>query len=239
MSATALLVFARCAGFAFRAPGFSHPSVPPGVRSALALFLALAIAPSARESHPLATAETALAFALEFLLGSAIGMAASLVYDGAYAGGRAIDDYVGVKAIAPSLQLVAPSGFGRVWSLAYTGGFFLTGAYRITVASFARSFALIPPGGAVDAHEWSAYAVGWAVTIVAVGIAVAAPAIGLSFVVQIALGALSRAVPRFGSFTLVFPLAFAAALIAAALTVPALTHQAIAPIAPLPHASVP
>ena len=52
-------------------------------------------------------------------------MAASL-YDGAYAGGRAVDDYVGVKAIAPSVQLVAPSGFGRIWSLAFTGGFFLT-----------------------------------------------------------------------------------------------------------------
>ena len=165
-------------------------------------------------------------------------MASSLVYDGAYAGGRAIDDYVGVKAIAPSLQIVAPSGFGRVWSLAYTGGFFLTGAYRVTVAAFARSFVLIPPGTGVDAHAWAAYAVGWAVTIVAVGIAVAAPAIGLAFVVQVALGALSRAVPRFGSFTLVFPLAFAAALIAAVLTAPALTLTAIAPAAALPHGPV-
>lgn len=235
MNATALLVFARCAGFAFRAPGFSHPSVPPGVRAALALFLAIATAPAARASRPLPAAEVALAFTVEFLLGSAIGMAASLVYDGAYAGGRAIDDYVGVKAIAPSLQLVAPSGFGRVWSLAYTGGFFLTGAYRVTIASFARSFTSIPPGSGVDAHAWAAYAIGWAVTIVAAGIAVAAPAIGLAFVVQIALGALSRAIPRFGSFTLVFPLAFAAALVAVALSAPALTVNAIAPVSPLPR----
>jgi len=238
LSATALLVFARCAGFAFRAPGFSHPSVPPGVRGALALFLAIAMAPAVRASRSPATAEAVLAFAIEFLLGAAIGMAASLIYDGAYAGGRAIDDYVGVKAIAPSLQIVAPSGFGRVWSLAYTGGFFLTGAYRVTVAAFAQSFALIPPGGAIDAHALAAYAVGWAVTIVAVGIAVAAPAIGLAFVVQVALGALSRAVPRFGSFTLVFPLAFAAALIAVVLTAPALTVQAIAPVSALPHGTV-
>jgi hypothetical protein len=39
VTATALLVFARSAGMVFRAPGFSHPSVPPPVRAGLALAL--------------------------------------------------------------------------------------------------------------------------------------------------------------------------------------------------------
>jgi len=43
--------------------------------------------------------------------------------DGAYAGGRTVDDYLCVKAIAPSVQIVAHSGFGRVWSLVFTGAF--------------------------------------------------------------------------------------------------------------------
>ncbi|MEO6835474.1 MAG: flagellar biosynthetic protein FliR [Candidatus Tumulicola sp.] len=233
MSATALLVFARCAGFAFRAPGFSHPSVTPAVRAGLAVFLAIAVVPGVRAA-PLDGVAFVLAFVTEFLVGAAIGMAASLVYDGAYAGGRAVDDYVGVKAIAPSLQLVAPSGFGRIWSLAYTGGFFLSGAYRLTILAFAASFARIAPGAPVVTHAWAAYAAGFAGTIVLVGLAVAAPAIGLAFVVQIALGALSRAVPRFGSFTLAFPLAFAAALIATALMVPLLAQPAVAPVAAVP-----
>ncbi len=72
----------------------------------------------------------------------------------AYAGGRIVDDYVGVKAIAPSLVLVAPSGYGRVWSLAFTGAFFLTGAYRIVLFGFAQSFARIPLGGALRAGDW-------------------------------------------------------------------------------------
>lgn len=236
MSATALLVFARCAGFVFRAPGFSHPGVPATVRAGLALFLTACIVPGVHAAARVSDALVVPAFVTEFLLGSAIGMAASLVYDGAYAGGRAIDDYVGVKAIAPSLQIVAPSGFGRVWSLAYTGAF-LTGAYRVVVQAFAQSFTQVPPGAVADARAWAAYAVGWAATIVAVGVAVAAPAIGLAFVVQIALGALSRAVPRFGSFTLVFPLVFAAALIAAVLGAPSLPRHAAAPIVLVPHAN--
>ena len=40
MTQTDLLVFARAAGLVARAPGFSHPSVPPMVRAGLALALA-------------------------------------------------------------------------------------------------------------------------------------------------------------------------------------------------------
>jgi flagellar biosynthesis protein FliR len=235
ISSQMLLVFGRCAGFMFRAPGFSHPSVPPPVRAGMAIVLTLAVLPSLHAAgRGIDGIVFLIAMATEFLLGSAIGMVASLVYDGAYAGGRAIDDYVGVKAIAPSLQLVAPSGFGRIWSLAFTGGFFLLGAYRYVLPAFAQSFVRIAPGAPFDAHAWAPYAVGLAGTIVLVGIGVAAPSIGLAFVVQIALGALSRAVPRFGSLTLVFPLAFAAALIATAVALPFIAQRALVPVLSIP-----
>ncbi|MBV8154415.1 MAG: flagellar biosynthetic protein FliR [Candidatus Eremiobacteraeota bacterium] len=221
-SASGTLAFARCAGFAFRAPGFSHPSVPPPVRAGLALFLTLAIGPAAASAR---AAPDGLAFVIaivsEFLLGMLLGMAASAAYDGAYAGGRAIDDYVGVKAMAPSAQLVAPSGFGRVWSIAFTGGFFLLGVYRPTVAAFAASFARLPVGTPFDAHAWLPYVERVVTTVAVVGAGVAAPAIALAFVVHVALGALSRAVPRFGNVTLAFPLAVAAALIATVLSLAA------------------
>jgi flagellar biosynthetic protein FliR len=199
------------------------------------VFLAIAVYPGVTPvaSH-LDGLPLLVAFATEFLLGTAIGMVANLVYDGAYAGGRAVDDYVGVKAIAPSLQLVAPSGFGRVWSLAFTGAFFLLGAYRVTLLAFAGSFVRIAPGAPFDAHAWAPYAVNLAGTIVLVGVAVAAPAIGLAFLVQVALGALSRAVPRFGSLTLAFPFAFAAALVATALAVPALATRDVTPVLAIP-----
>ena len=74
------------------------------------------------------------------LFGAAIGMTASLLYDAAYAGGRVVDDYVCVRAIAPNLQLVAPSGFGRIWSLVFTGGFFLSGGYRVALTEVGRTF---------------------------------------------------------------------------------------------------
>jgi flagellar biosynthesis protein FliR len=219
VSAAPLLVFARCAGFVSRAPGFSHPSVPHVLRAGLALALTVAVIPGI---HVRAFDGIALIVALvtEFALGTAIGMAGSLLYDGAYAGGRMLDDYVGVKAIAPNVDLVAPSGFGRIWSIAFTGGYFLVGAYRPAVATFAASFERILPGAPFDAHAWGPFAISVATTIVTVALAVAAPAIAVAFVTQIALAALARTVPRFATFTLSFPLVFGAVLIVTALSIP-------------------
>ena len=235
MSQTACLVFARCIGFAFRAPGISHPTVPPALRAGIALALTLAIAPGVRAIHPFPAILAIVVLASEFLFGSAMGIAASLLYDAAYAGGRAVDDYVGVKALAPSMELVAPSGYGRIWSLAFTGGYMLTGAYRPTLAFFAHSFERVPIGAAFDAHGWATFALSYAQSVIAVGAAVAAPAIALAFVVQIALGALSRTIPRFGTLTLSFPLVFGAALIATALCLPVVASQAGHPWLAMPH----
>ncbi|MBV9719608.1 MAG: flagellar biosynthetic protein FliR [Candidatus Eremiobacteraeota bacterium] len=232
---TGLLVFARCVGFVFRAPGFSHPSVPSSLRAGLAVVLTGGIL-SGRHEAVRAFDDAALVAALltEFLIGSALGMTASLVYDGAYAGGRIVDDYVGVRAIAPSLQLVAPSGFGRVWSLALTGGFFLSGAYRPALLGFAQSFARMAPGAPLQRTGWIEYASAFSETIVVVALQIAAPALATAFVAQIALGALSRVIPRFGSFTLAFPLTFAAALIATAICMPVMAVHVREPLLSIP-----
>ncbi|HEY1428073.1 MAG TPA: flagellar biosynthetic protein FliR [Candidatus Tumulicola sp.] len=234
MSATLLLVFARCTGFIVRAPGISHPSVGAPVRAGLALLLTLGALPGVRSVRAPLDAMLLPAMLLELLVGVAIGTAASLVYDAAYAGGRAIDDYVGVKAIAPNVQLVAPSGFGRVWSIAYTGAFFLLGAYRIAIPAFVQTFARVPPGSPPGAYTWAPFCAGLARAMIEAGVAVAGPVIATAFVVQIALGSLSRAVPRFGSTTLAFPLVFGAALVATALTVTSLSPFAVTPVSAVP-----
>ncbi len=233
MTATGLLVFARCAGFLFRAPGFSHPSVPRVLRAGLALALTAAITPGVRAQR-FDGVSFIVGLVTEFALGTAIGMAASLLYDGAYAGGRMLDDYVGVKAIAPNVDLVAPSGFGRIWSITFTGGYFLFGAYRPAVAAFAQSFERIAPGAPLDVHAWTAFAITVTTTIVAVALAVAAPAVALAFVTQVALAALARTVPRFATFTLSFPLVFGVVLIVTAISIPLAVTQAAHPLIPMP-----
>jgi flagellar biosynthetic protein FliR len=212
MTATAVLVFARAAGMVFRAPGFSHPSVPPPVRAALALLLALAIAPHVR-AVALAGPAFALAVAAETLLGAAIGTGASLLYDAAYYAGRTIDDYVGVRGSVPSAQVTSAQAFGRLWSSVFLAGFFLLDGYVPVVRAFAGSFDRVAPGAFVTAAAWSDFAVALPVTMLRVALLIAAPAIAAALTVQVALAAIARVVPRLASFSLAFPVVFAAAVV--------------------------
>ncbi len=229
MSAATLLVFARCAGFVFRAPGFSHPSVPHIVRAGLALLLTIAVAPAARAARAPDGAALVAALAMEAAIGAAIGLSASILYDGAYAGGRALDDYAGIRGSVPNAQIFAASGFGRVWSLVFTAGYFLLGGYRLAILAVARSFESLPPGVAPSAHAWYSYAITLPASIVEAALLVAGPAIALCFVAQVTLGALARVIPRFAAFTLSFPIVFGTAVLATLIAIPVLFSQSAIP----------
>jgi len=225
MTQTLLLVFARGAGMVFRAPEFSHPSVPPVVRVALALALACAVAPAVRPAN-FDGVGLGLAVAGEVLLGAAIGTGASLLYDGAYYAGRTIDDYVGVRGSVPNANVTSAQAFGRLWSSVFLAGFFLLDGYVPVVRAFAGSFEPVPPGGVVTAAAWTAFAVALPVTIVRAALLIAAPALAVALTVQVGLAAVARVVPRLASFSLAFPVVFAAAIV--------VTLAAIPLLAPLP-----
>ncbi len=220
MSAVFALVFARCAGFMAKAPGFSYPDVPRIARAGLALVLAIALAPASRATQAPSGIAYVFALALEGAIGWCIGCAASVLYDAAYTAGRMLDDYVGIRGAMPSARLYAPSGFGRIWSMTFTAGFFLLGGYRVVIVAFAESFRRVPAGAAIAVHGLRDFAFALPVAVVGAALAIAGPAIALALVVHVTFGILSRVIPRFSSFTLAFPVVFAAALTATLIAVP-------------------
>jgi flagellar biosynthetic protein FliR len=227
VSDAGLLVFARCAGFAFRAPGFSHPAVPPPLRAGFAYALASALAPGVTtHAQPAAGAAFVLALAAETALGAMLGTATSLLYDAAYAGGRLVDDYVGIRANAPAANLAATSGFGRLWSLTFTAAFFTLGGERIALEAFAAGFASLPPGALATSSQLATFAVALPETLVRAALAIAGPAVVCAFAGQIGLAALARVVPRLSPFTLSFGVTFACALLATLSSLPWLAHLA-------------
>jgi flagellar biosynthesis protein FliR len=238
MTQTTLLVFARGAGMVFRAPGFSHPSVPPAVRVALALALALAVAPHVR---PVSLDGTGfmLAVAGETLLGAAIGTGASLLYDAAYYAGRTIDDYVGVRGSVPNANVTSAQAFGRLWSSVFLAGFFLFDGYVPVVRAFAGSFDAVAPGAPIAPAAWSAYAVALPVTIVRAALLIAAPAIAVALTVQVSLAAVARVAPRLASFSLAFPVVFAAAIVVTLTGIPLFAPLAARPWLVLPFGAPP
>jgi flagellar biosynthesis protein FliR len=222
MTQTALLVFARAAGLIARAPGFSHPSVPPVVRAGFAFALALAVAPTVARGPELSLVALTAAIASDLALGAAIGASAALLYDGAYVAGRTVDDYLGVRSSVPNANVTSAQAFGRLWSYAFLAAFVLLDGWVPVVNAFAASFAHVAPGGLVGAHDLLRFALALPATILRAALLVAAPAIAVAAALQIGLAAVARVVPRFASFTLAFPIVFGAALLVTLVTVPLL-----------------
>jgi flagellar biosynthesis protein FliR len=214
------LVFARCAGFVFRAPGFSHPDVPAPVRAGFAFVLSLAFARASVSVTRVAHGGLFLGLVTETLIGAAIGTAASMLYDGAYAGGRALDDYVGIRASVPSANVAAGAGFGRLWSLAFVTGFFVLGGYRYALQAFAQTFVSLPPGALVRSHDLETFALTLPATLARAALLIAGPAIAIAFLLQFSLAIVARLVPRLSTFSLAFPIVFASVLLATIASLP-------------------
>jgi len=228
VSALQLLILARCLGFVFRAPGFSHPDVPPLARAAFAYVLSGAFAARPGGLH-LAPGALPFALASELALGAAIGTAASLLYDGAYAGGRALDDYAGIRGSVPSANVAAGAGFGRLWSLAFVTGFFVLGGDRLALGTFAGAFDALPPGALVAARDLATFAVTLPTTLLRAALFICAPAIAIGLVVQFALATVSRVVPRLSTFPLSFGLVLAATILVTVASLPVVISAAGTP----------
>jgi flagellar biosynthesis protein FliR len=205
------------------------------VRLALALGLAIGITPAVHPRPDLDLALFSLAIAGEVALGAAIGIAASLLYDGAYYGGRMIDDYVGFRGSVPTAAVTSAQGFGRLWSSLFLAGFFLLDGDAVLIEAFADSFSHVGAGVAISVDDWYRFGLVLPQTIAKAALLVAAPAIAVGAVVQFGLAAIARVVPRFSSFTLSFPIVFAVAILVAIATLPLYGPLAAHPLLPVPY----
>lgn len=226
MTQTYALVFARCAGFVFRAPGFSHPAVPPIVRAGLALVLAIGLAPAMRGPHPLAAGSLVLAIALEVAIGALLGLAASVLYDGVAAGARALDDYVGIQDSVRTAGDSAGEAFSRLWTITFVAAFFVFGGYQLLIVVFASGLQTLPPGALLEPGRLSDLAMSLPTLAIRAALIVAGPGILLGFLAQLALGSVARVIPRFANFTLTFPIVFGIVLLATLATLPFATGLA-------------
>ena len=215
------LVFARCAGFMFRAPGFSHPAVPPIVRAGLALALAIGLSPALHGPATLTTGSFVLALALELAVGAMVGMAASILYDGISAGARALDDYVGIQdSVRNATNPAGGEAFSKLWTITFIAGFFVLGGYQVLILAFAKGLETLPPGALLHPEHLLDFAVSLPQLMLRAALIVAGPGILLGLLAQLALGSVARVIPRFANFTLTFPIVFSVVLLATLATLP-------------------
>jgi flagellar biosynthetic protein FliR len=228
---TFLLVFFRVGAMAAVAPILGHRSLPVAHRAGLAVLLALLLTPVVGRA-PVDGADglgLGLAIAGEILIGVVIGAVAALVIAAVQAAGELIGFQMGLGMGAvydPALGGQA-TVFTRFYETLALLLFLAVDGHHALFAALAGSFQRMQPGAALAAQPLAAGMAALGAKVVRAGLELAAPLVGILFVVNAVMGLFARVSPQMNVFSLVMPVAMGAALVAAVAVLPA-TLTAIA-----------
>ena len=205
--------FVRILALLSTAPVFGAAQVPVRVRAGLALAIAVALTPTLPPMPTLDFLSGAGVVLLlqQILIGAALGMTVLLIFTTVQFAGTAMGLQMGlgfssffdpvegvqITTLASFLNLLAMLLF-----LAFDGHILLLGV-------LARSFSLLPvsPGMGLAATAWHTLVLEGGV-IFSLGLALAAPVIGVLLIANIGMGVLSKMAPQLNIFAVGFPLFF-------------------------------
>lgn len=212
-----LVVLARMGGLVTFAPFWSHKAANPRARILLALAMAFVVTPVVAPRLPTPPADfIALAIVMmgEVLIGFAFGFVGRLVFSGLEMAAELLSFQMGltlVSAIDPSTQARSAAlamfaqMFGLMILLACDGHHWLLQA---TV----KSFGVVAPGNFVFKPALAELMLRLSADALAVGVALAAPAIVVLLVVEFALALAGRAAPQLQIMVVGFPIKIAVGL---------------------------
>ncbi len=203
-----LLAMVRTAAWLAFCPPFNTRTVPATVKAGLAVGLALPIAPRVATQVPsLDTAPLVGAIVMQVLIGVALGFATNMIFVAVQAAGNFIDLFGGfaLAAAFDPLSMQQSSIFGRFYGQMALILLFVINGHLLLLKGFYTSFEAIPVDALVStASLGRVMTVGIAQFFLA-ALQIAAPMMGVFFLVDIGLGLLTKVSPMLNVFSLGFP----------------------------------
>jgi flagellar biosynthetic protein FliR len=206
-----LVVLARVGGMVTFAPFWSHRAAPAKVRVVLALMLALVVTPvvAPRLATPPANyLGLALVLGGELLIGCALGFIGRLVFSAIEMAAQIISFQMGfslASTIDPGTQ-ARTAALGTVAQMLGLLVLLAGNGHHWLLAATIRSFQTVAPGGFTVSPTLAELFVRLSADALAVGVALAAPAIVTLLVVEFALAIAGRAAPQLQVMILGFPI---------------------------------
>lgn len=198
------LIFLRAIGVLMLVPQMAGQSPPITVRLGLAACLATlltGVVPTAQlPGSPFGLILAALG---EVALGLGLGFVVQMTFAAVDFAGRLASSEIGLSGspgmMTPSVATEPLAGFLSAFSVIL---FFAAGAHYWVLSAFARSFAFAPPGRVWINPGAGEMVVNATANVIELGVRMAAPFIGLNFMITLAFSVLGRAVPRMSVFIL-------------------------------------
>ena len=203
-----LLAVVRVSAWVAVSPPFNSRAVPTLVKVALALALAMPVAPRLAAQAPepeLFPLVRAVFF--QIVVGLMLGFVAQLLFSAVQAAGELLDLASGftLASLYDPLSNVTSSMFGRLSQLVAVTLLFALNGHLLLVRGLLTSFEVLP------LHPVSVGALAGMVTanvgrFFVAALEIAAPVMAVLFLAELALGLVGRAVPTLNVFSMSFPL---------------------------------
>lgn len=205
-----MLIFARVGAMLMLLPALGESSIPPRFRLSLGLALALVLYPAVSQRYaglPGTVTGLAAAFALELLIGLAVGFTARLVVTALQVAGSTIAMQLGLsfaEGIDPTQQQHSAI-LGSFLTVTGITVIFAANLHHLALAGMVDSYKLFPPGLAPPAGDLAMMAIRMIGESFRVAVQIAAPFLVFGLVFQLGLGLLSRLMPQLQVFFIAMP----------------------------------
>ena len=212
-----LVVLARIGGLVTFAPFWSHRAAPPKVRIILAFVLALVVTPaviSKIETPPSDIAPLTLVLFGELIIGFALGFVGRLVFSAFEIAAHFVGAQMGFTlagTIDPATK-AQTAAFGTIAQMLGLMVLLAADGHHWFLAATLKSFSTTAPGNFEMSAQLVEILVRMSADALAVGVALAAPAIIVLLVVELALETFGRVAPQFQMFILGYPIKIAVGL---------------------------
>lgn len=208
--ATALL-FGRIGAMIMLLPGFGEPAVPPRIRLAFALALAIGLGPALADRVPDPAATVlGMSFQLigEILIGLLLGGAARMLAAALASAGQIIGLEIGLAfaQTADPTQNQAGQLTAVFLSILGVALIFSTGLHHMFLAGVAGSYEVIALGVPPPVGDAAELALEATAASFRVALQIAAPVVVAGLIFRVGIGVLSRMIPQIQVFFVTLPL---------------------------------
>lgn len=214
-----VFIFARVGIIFAMVPFFNAEVVPRRITATIAFFLSLVLMPVVPpvqvRMDDLNILSLLFILLHEVLIGLCLGLAVDVIFAGIQIAGELIGFQMGFS-IANVMDPMTGANVPIISNMLYITAFLLffsLGGHHLLIRALVESFQIIPIGDSLVHRGFLMSVITYAGEMFVIGVKVAAPIIGVLFLINIAFAVIARALPQMNVFLMAFPLTISVGLI--------------------------